>query len=126
MVADFRGPSTKLSLSPRLAAACTIMPPLRPPSSSCSRTLNCLGRSAAEPTRHKEIDGDLDAIDRFLVDQFLGVFPRHGHQEQRLLPSDDDYPPFYLFYGEFCGEHLRCALPRPGSQEAATDCVEEV
>jgi len=109
-----------------------------------SRTLNRLELSVpavAATDRYRRIGLDQGALDRLLVDLFLGAHkraprrivldldatddPLHGKQEGRFFHGYYNcycYLPLYIF----CGEHLLCARLRTADKDGAAGSVEEL
>jgi hypothetical protein len=107
-------------------------------------TLNRLELSSPEDAatdRYKKVVLDQDAVDRLLVDVFLGShdeppgsivldldttdFALHGHQEKRFFHGYYDqycYLPLYVF----AGDHLLLARLRPADIDAAAGATGEV
>jgi Transposase DDE domain group 1 len=105
-------------------------------------TLNRLEHApAGEPSRYHKISHDGSAIERLLVELFLGAHgklpaqiildldatddPLHGHQEGRFFHGYYDcwcYLPLYVF----CGRHLLAAKLRRSNIDASAGAVEEI
>lgn len=110
-------------------------------SSSTLNRLELARPESAGDDRYKRIELDFEAVDRLLVETFLGSFdeapeeivldldatddPLHGKQEGRF---------FHGYYGHYCylplyifaGEHLLCARLRTSGIDASAGALEEL
>lgn len=96
---------------------------------------------ASKKERYKKILCRIDAVERFLVGEFLRQlpkdteeivldldatdFPLHGEQEQRFFHGYYNcycYLPLYIL----CGDHLLCAKLRPSNIDGSAGSLEEV